>query len=85
MTLCVCMRPRECVCQINWENDGIKFSFSGMLYPLKEKKIDLTIRSLFICFSMQQEFFLCGIYHEIWAAIPFVLNNGEKITCVKNF
>ena len=41
--------------------------------------MDLTIRSLFKCFSVEQDFFICYIYHEIRAAVPFVSTKGKKL------
>jgi len=49
----------------------------------KKKEMDFTIRSLFLCFSMQQDFFIFCIYHEIRAAVPFVSTKGEKLILLR--
>ena len=60
------------------------FSFSGMSYPTKSKiDVDFTIESLFICFSIQQDFFICCIYHEIRDSEPFVSTKGEILLVLR--
>ena len=49
----------------------------------KKKEMDFTIRSLFLCFSMQQDFFIFCIYHEIRAVEPFVSTKGEKLILLR--